>query len=59
MPLTETDSAGAVRLLPVHDVANHAALSPLRVNAWLLATRFSGGDILAALRAGTEQDQHR
>ena len=47
---TETDGAGAVRLLPVHDVANHAALSPLRVNAWLLATRFSGGDVLAALR---------
>ncbi|HVO50227.1 MAG TPA: hypothetical protein VMV60_04485 [Thermoanaerobaculia bacterium] len=47
---TETDGAGAVRLLPVHDVANHAALSPLRVNAWLLATRFSGGDILSALR---------
>ncbi len=47
---TETDAAGVVRLLPIHDVANHAALSPLRVNAWLLATRLSGGDVLAALR---------
>jgi MFS family permease len=47
---TETDGSGAVRLLPIHDVANHAALSPLRVNAWLLATRYSGGDVLAALR---------
>jgi hypothetical protein len=47
---TEADDAGGVRLLPIHDVANRAALSPLRVNAWLLATRFSGGDVLAALR---------
>ncbi|MEO8054915.1 MAG: hypothetical protein ABI768_07170 [Acidobacteriota bacterium] len=46
----ETDAAGAVRLLPVHDVANHAALSPLTVNAWLLARRLAGGDVLAALR---------
>ncbi len=47
---TETDDAGVVRLLPIHDVANHAALSPLRVNAWLLAKRLEGGDVLAALR---------
>ena len=46
----ETDAAGVVRLLPVHDVANHAALSPLTVNAWLLARRLAGGDVLAALR---------
>ncbi|HEY3348488.1 MAG TPA: hypothetical protein VGM13_01775 [Thermoanaerobaculia bacterium] len=46
----ETDAAGVVRLLPVHDVANHAALSPLRVNAWLLARRLAGGNVLAALR---------
>ncbi|MGA7990608.1 MAG: hypothetical protein WCC53_04180, partial [Thermoanaerobaculia bacterium] len=47
---TETDAAGAVRLLPIHDVANHAALSPLRANAWLLGRRLAGGDVLAALR---------
>ncbi|MBK9064252.1 MAG: hypothetical protein IPL89_13830 [Acidobacteria bacterium] len=46
----ETDTAGVVRLLPVHDVANHAALSPLTVNAWLLARRLAGGDVLAALK---------
>jgi hypothetical protein len=46
----ETDAAGGVRLLPIHDVANHAALSPLRVNAWLLGRRLAGGDVLAALR---------
>src|SRR5450830_326397 len=47
---TEPDPAGGVRLLPIHDVANHAALSPLRVNAWLLGKRLVGGDVLAALR---------
>ncbi len=47
---TETDAAGVVRLLPIHDVANHAALSPLRVNLWLLGKRLAGGDVLAALR---------
>ena len=47
---TEADPAGGVRLLPIHDVANHAALSPLRVNAWLLGKRLAGGDVLAALR---------
>jgi hypothetical protein len=47
---TETDARGVVRLLPWHDVANHAALSPLRVNAWLLARRLAGGDVLASLR---------
>lgn len=47
---TETDGAGVVRLLPWHDVANHVALSPLKVNAWLLAKRLEGGDVLAALR---------
>jgi hypothetical protein len=47
---TEPDPAGGVRLLPIHDVANHAALSPLRANAWLLGKRLAGGDVLAALR---------
>ncbi|MDL2718056.1 MAG: hypothetical protein PT977_09895 [Acidobacteriota bacterium] len=47
---TEPDPAGGVRLLPIHDVANRAALSPLRVNAWLLGRRLAGGDVLAALR---------
>lgn len=47
---TEADPAGGVRLLPIHDVANHAALSPLRTNAWLLGKRLAGGDVLAALR---------
>jgi MFS family permease len=46
----ETDAAGVVRLLAIHDVANHAALSPLKVNAWLLARRLAGGNVLAALR---------
>lgn len=48
---TEADPSGGVRLLPIHDVANHAALSPLRVNAWLLGRRLAGGDVLAALKA--------
>ncbi len=47
---TETDAAGVVRLLPIHDVSNHAALSPLRVDLWLLGRRLAGGDVLAALR---------
>lgn len=47
---TEADPAGGVRLLPIHDVANHAALSPLVANAWLLGKRLAGGDVLAALR---------
>ena len=47
---TEADPAGGVRLLSIHGVANHAALSPLRVNAWLLGKRLAGGDVLAALR---------
>jgi hypothetical protein len=47
---TEPDPGGGVRLLPIHDVANHAALSPLRANAWLLGKRLSGGDVLAALK---------
>lgn len=47
---TEADPAGGVRLLPIHDVANHAALSPLVANAWLLGKRIAGGDVLAALR---------
>ncbi len=46
----ESGAEGVVLLLPVHDVANHAALSPLKVNAWLLARRLAGGDVLAALR---------
>ncbi len=47
---TEADTAGGARLLSIHDVANHAALSPLRVNAWLLGKRLAGGDVLTALR---------
>lgn len=47
---TQTGTDGVVRLLPIHDVANHAALSPLRVNVWLLARRLAGGDVLAALK---------
>jgi tetratricopeptide (TPR) repeat protein len=33
------------------DIANHAELSPIKVSAWLLARRLSGGDVLAALKA--------
>jgi len=47
---TQTGPDGVVRLLPIHDVANHAALSPLRANAWLLGKRLAGGDVLAALK---------
>ncbi len=39
----------APSLLPIHDAAMHAGLSPLRVNAWLLMTRLGGGDVHAAL----------
>ena len=47
---TVRDPAGReVRLLPIHDTAMHAGLSPLRVNAWLLVQRLAGGDVLAAL----------
>jgi hypothetical protein len=41
-----TSDAG---LFPIHDAAMHAGLSPLKVNAWLLMTRFGGGDVNAAL----------
>jgi hypothetical protein len=47
---TTTDESGVVRLLPVHDVANHAGLSPLFANAWLLGRRLAGGDVLAAVK---------
>ena len=39
----------ASRFIPIHDAAMHAGLSPLKVNAWLLMTRFGGGDVNAAL----------
>ncbi|HMA29739.1 MAG TPA: hypothetical protein VKS23_07740 [Thermoanaerobaculia bacterium] len=46
----EIDPAtSGVALLPIHDAAMHAGLSPLKVNAWLLMTRFGGGDVRAAL----------
>jgi len=46
----EVDPATSVaRLFPIHDAAMHAGLSPLKVNAWLLVTRFAGGDVNAAL----------
>ena len=38
-----------VVLFPIHDAAMHAGLSPLKVNAWLLMTRFGGGDVNTAL----------
>ena len=46
----EVDPATSeVTLFPIHDAAMHAGLSPLKVNAWLLMTRFAGGDVNAAL----------
>jgi len=46
----EVDPASSgIVLLPIHDAAMHAGLSPLKVNAWLLMTRFGGGDVNAAL----------
>jgi len=46
----EADPAtSGVALLPIHDAAMHAGLSPLKVNGWLLATRLAGGDVSAAL----------
>ena len=46
----ETDPAtGSPALLPIHEAAMHAGLSPLKVNAWLLKTRLAGGDVGAAL----------
>ena len=46
----EVDPASSgIVLLPIHDAAMHAGLSPLKVNAWLLVTRFGGGDVSAAL----------
>jgi hypothetical protein len=46
----EADPAtSGVALLPIHDAARHAGLSPLKVNAWLLKTRLAGGDVSAAL----------
>ncbi len=47
---TEPDRAGGRHLIPIHDVANHAGLSPLRANLWLLGRRLAGGDVLASLR---------
>jgi hypothetical protein len=47
---TEVDPAtSGASLLPIHEAAMHAGLSPLKVNAWLLVTRFGGGDVKAAL----------
>ena len=47
---TEVDPAtSGAMLLPIHEAAMHAGLSPLKVNAWLLLTRFGGGDVDAAL----------
>ncbi len=46
----EADPAtSGVALIPIHDAAMHAGLSPLKVNAWLLKTRLAGGDVSAAL----------
>jgi hypothetical protein len=46
----EVDPATSGALLhPIHDAAMQAGLSPLKVNAWLLMTRFGGGDVNAAL----------
>ena len=42
---------GSSRLLPLHDAARHAALSPIRLSWWLLGLRMSGGDTLKALQA--------
>ncbi len=36
-------------LVPIHDAAMHAGLSPLKVNTWLLLKRLGGGDVAAAL----------
>lgn len=41
---------GQVELLALHDVARKAALSPIRLHAFLLAKRIAGGDVLAAIR---------
>jgi hypothetical protein len=46
----EADPASSgVALIPIHEAARHAGLSPLKVNAWLLKTRLAGGDVSAAL----------
>jgi hypothetical protein len=46
----EVDPAtSGTALVPIHDAAMHAGLSPLKVNTWLLVTRFGGGDVSAAL----------
>ena len=46
----ERDPAtSGVALLPLHEAAMHAGLSPLRVSAWLLEKRLFGGDVAAAL----------
>ncbi|MFI5119104.1 MAG: hypothetical protein ACHQM4_01745 [Thermoanaerobaculia bacterium] len=46
----EVDPAtSGAALIPIHDAAMHAGLSPLKVNAWLLVTRLGGGDVGATL----------
>jgi hypothetical protein len=40
---------GQAELLSLHEVQNHADLSPIRVSAWLLKTRLLGGDVLGSL----------
>ena len=45
----ERGANGQAELLALHEVQNHADLSPIRVGAWLLRTRLLGGDVLGSL----------
>jgi hypothetical protein len=45
----ERGGDGVARLYPIHDVARHAAFSPIRLSAWLLHTRLAARDVKSAL----------
>jgi hypothetical protein len=45
----EKGADGVARLYPIHDVARHAAFSPIRLAAWLLHTRLASRDVKRAL----------
>ena len=47
----ERGSDGVARLFQIHEAARHAALSQVRLSAWLLKTRLLSRDVLAALQS--------
>ena len=47
---TTNPRTGEPEVLALHEVARHAAFSPIRLHAFLLAKRLAGGDVLAAIR---------